>query len=77
MTIDITILYPLILRYYDIETAYLGAPDLLSSLILQMMKEDNISQLDDYDEPFCNNNTCMGLVISLFRFESFDQFNTP
>ena len=41
------------------------------------MKENNISQLGDYDEPFCNNNTCMGLVISLFKFESFDQFNTP
>ena len=39
------------------------------------MKEDNISQLGDYDEPFCNNNTCM-VVISLFKFESFDQFNT-
>ena len=24
-----------------------------------------------------NNNTRMGLVISLFKFKSFDQFNTP
>ena len=24
-----------------------------------------------------NNNTHMGLVISLFKFKSFDQFNTP
>ena len=24
-----------------------------------------------------NNNTCMGLVISLFKFKPFDQFNTP
>ena len=29
------------------------------------MKEDNISQLGDYDAPFCNNNTRMGLIISL------------
>ena len=27
--------------------------DFLSSLILQKMKEDNISQLGDYDPPFC------------------------
>ena len=24
-----------------------------------------------------NNNTRMGLVVSLFKFRSFDQFNTP
>ena len=24
-----------------------------------------------------NNNARMGLVISLFKFKSFDQFNTP
>ena len=42
------------------------------------MKEDNISQLGDYDAPFCNNNTRMGLYyISLFKIKSFDQFNTP
>ena len=28
------------------------------------MKEDNISQFGDYDAPFCNNNTRMGLIIS-------------
>ena len=41
------------------------------------MKENNISQLGDYDVPLCNNNTCISLVISLFKFKSFDQFNTP
>ena len=29
-----------------------------------VMKEDNISQFGDYDAPFCNNNTRMGLIIS-------------
>ena len=29
------------------------------------MKENNISQLGDYDTPFVNNDTRMGLVISL------------
>ena len=33
--------------------------------MLQKMKEDNISQLGDYDAPSVNNNTRMGLVISL------------
>ena len=33
--------------------------------MVQKMKEDNISQLGDYDEPFCNNNTRVGLIISL------------
>ena len=36
--------------------------DFLSTLILQKMKEDNISQLGDFD---ANDNTRMGLVISL------------
>ena len=40
--------------------------DFLSPLILQKVKEDNISQLGNY----VNNNTRMGL-------KSFDQFNTP
>ena len=38
---------------------------LLSPLILQKMKEDNINQLDDYDEPFCELQYSVGLVISL------------
>ena len=39
--------------------------DFLSPLILQKMKKDNISQLGDYDMRSVNNNTRMGLVISL------------
>ena len=42
------------------------------------MKEDNISQLGDYDEPFCQQQYTHGsCYISLFKFKSFDQFNTP
>ena len=41
------------------------------------MKEDNISQLGIMTRHSENNNTCMGLVISLFKFKPFDQFNTP
>ena len=44
------------------------------------MKEDNISQLGDYDPRFdsVNNNTGMSCSdISLFKFKSFDQFNSP
>ena len=39
------------------------------------MKEDYFSQLDDYDEPFCEQQykrkSC------LFKFKSVDQFNPP
>ena len=39
------------------------------------MKEDNISQLGDYDPPFCEQqNTHGSYYISLFKFKSFDQF---
>ena len=41
------------------------------------MKEDNISQLGDYDMPFCEQYTHGSCYISLFKFKSFDQFNTP
>ena len=42
------------------------------------MKEDNISQLGDYDTPFCEQQYTHGFCyISLFKFKSFDQFNTP
>ena len=53
---------------------------LLSQLVLQKMKEVYFSQLDDYDEPFCEQQSRMGLVclfVSLFKFKSFDQFNPP
>ena len=42
------------------------------------MKEDNISQLGDYDVPFCEQQYTHGSCdISLLKFKSFDQFNTP
>ena len=45
------------------------------------MKEDNISQLGDYDGPlllFCEQQYTYGsCYISLFKFKSFDLFNTP
>ena len=42
------------------------------------MKEDNVSQLGDYDAPFCEQQYTHGSCdISLFKFRSFDQFNTP
>ena len=40
------------------------------------MKEDNVSQVGDYDEHSVNISTRMG-YISLFKFKLFDQFNTP
>ena len=42
------------------------------------MKEDNISQLGDYDVPFYEQQyTHRPRYISLFKFKSFYQFNTP
>ena len=42
------------------------------------MKEDNISQLGDYDASFCEQQYTHGSCdISLFKFKSFDQFNNP
>ena len=42
------------------------------------MKGDNISQLGDYDAPFCEQQYMHGSCdISLFKFKWFDQFNTP
>ena len=38
------------------------------------MEEDNISQLGDYDVPFCEQQYTHGSCYrSLFKFESFDQ----
>ena len=48
---------------YAIKCKYLS--EALGPSILQKMKEDNISQLGDYDGHYVNNNTRMGLVISL------------
>ena len=45
---------------------------------LQKMKEYNISQLGDYDVPFCEEQYTHGSFhISLFKFESFDQLIPP
>ena len=42
------------------------------------MKEDNISQLGDYDAPFCEQQYMHGsCYISLFKFKSFDQLIPP
>ena len=45
------------------------------------MKEDNISHLGDYDVPdmpFCEQQHKHGsCYVSLFKFNSFDQFITP
>ena len=42
------------------------------------MKENNISQLSDYDAPFCEQQYTHGpCYISLFKLKSFDQFNPP
>ena len=40
------------------------------------MKEDNISQLGDYDAPFSEQYTHGSCYISLFKLKSFDQFGT-
>ena len=42
------------------------------------MKEDNISQLGNYDGPFCEQQYTHGsCYISLFKFKSFDQLIPP
>ena len=42
------------------------------------MKEDNISQLGDYDVPFCEQQYMHGSrCISLFKLKSFDQLILP
>ena len=42
------------------------------------MKEDNICQLGDHDTPLCEQQYMHGsCYISLFKFKSFDQLNTP
>ena len=44
----------------------------------QKVKEDNISQLGDNDEPFPEQQHKHGsCYIFLFKFKSFDQLNTP
>ena len=57
---------------YAIECKYLS--EVGKTLSLQKMKEDNTSQLGDYDAPFCEQQYTHGsCYISLFKFKSFDQ----
>ena len=52
--------------------------DCLSPLILQKIKEGNISQLGDNDEPFPEQQHMhRSRYISLFKFKSFDQLIRP
>ena len=52
--------------------------DFLSPLVFQKIKEDDISQLGDYDAPFCEQQyTHESCHISLFKFKSFDQLIPP
>ena len=52
--------------------------DFLSLLILQKIKENNISQLGDYDAPFCEQQYTHGsCYMSLFKLKSFDQLIPP
>ena len=48
-------------------------------LVLQKMKEAYFSQLDDYNEPFCEQQYKHGscLFVCLLKFKSFDQLNPP
>ena len=42
------------------------------------MKEDNLSQLGDYDTPFCEQQYLHGsCYIFLFKLKSFDWLNPP
>ena len=42
------------------------------------MKEQNVSQLDDYDVPLCKRQTThWPYYISLSKFKSFNEFNPP
>ena len=42
------------------------------------MKEHYFSQLDDYNEPFCEKTIHAWVLLDcLFKFKSFDQFNPP
>ena len=50
------------------------ALEALSPSVLQKMKKYDIGQLDDNDVPFCEQQYIHG---SLFKFKSFDQFNSP
>ena len=48
-------------------------------LVLQRMKENYFSQLDDYDKPFCEQQYAHESCLFVFfaQFKSVDQFNPP
>ena len=62
-----------------IECKYLSEAlkTLLSLSTIQKMKEDNVSQLGDYDAPFCEQYKHGSCYFSLFKFKSFDQLLPP
>ena len=41
------------------------------------MKEDNISQLGDYDAPFCDNNTRMCLLYLFVQIQIISSVQYP
>ena len=41
------------------------------------MKEDNVSQLGDYDAPFCEEQYTRILLYLFVQTQIFDQFDTP
>ena len=65
---------------YAIECKYISEAleTFLSPLILQKIKENNISRFGDYDTPFCEQQYRHGsCYISLFKFKSFNQLIPP
>ena len=61
---------------YAIERKYLS--EALETINFTKDKRRDTSQLDDYDAPFCEQQYTHGsCYISLFKFKSSDQFNTP
>ena len=63
---------------YAIECKHLVKLLRLSITINFTKDEDNISQLGDYDAPFCEQQYTHGsCYISLFKFKSFNQLIPP
>ena len=60
------------------ETGPLNGEKKPGPLGLRKINEDNFDQLDDYGVPFCERQYTQGACyISLFKFNSFDQFRPP
>ena len=58
-------------------STYVKLLRLAITINLQKMKEDNISQLGDYDALFCEQQYTGSCYISLFKSRSFDQLILP